>query len=88
MNHEAIFALYPNVVSVDDTEGATDKDGNNVEMDMALVDAWVDPDTYKYQRKEEYPSWNEQLDNIYHNGIDAWKADIKAIKDKYPKGDE
>ena len=88
MNHEAIFALYSNVVSVDDTEGATDKDGNNVEIDMALVDAWVDPEAYKYQRVAEYPSWNEQLDNIYHNGIDAWKADIKAIKDKYPKGDE
>ena len=87
MNHEAIFALYPNVVSVDDKAGATDKDGNNVEIDMALVDAWVDPEAYKYQRVAEYPSWNEQLDNIYHNGIDAWKADIKAIKDKYPKGD-
>jgi hypothetical protein len=85
MNHEAIFALYPNVVSVDDKAGATDKDGNNVEIDMALVDAWVDPEAYKYQRVAEYPSWNEQLDNIYHNGIDAWKADIKAIKDKYPK---
>ena len=88
MNHEAIFALYPNVVSVDDTEGATDKDGNNVEIDMALVDAWVDPNAYKYERVAEYPTWNEQLDNIYHNGIDAWKADIKVIKDKYPKGDE
>lgn len=88
MNHDAIRALYPNVVSVDDTEGAKDKDGNNVAIDMALVNAWVDPETYKYQRVAEYPTWNEQLDNIYHNGIDAWKADIKAIKDKYPKGDE
>ena len=88
MNHEAIYALYPNVVSVDDTEGATDKNGNNVEIDMALVDAWVDPETYKYQRVAEYPTWHEQLDNIYHNGIDAWKAEIKAIKDKYPKGDK
>ena len=85
MNHEAIRALYPNVVTIDDKAGATDKDGNNVEIDMALVDAWVDPEAYKYQRVAEYPSWNEQLDNIYHNGIDAWKADIKAIKDKYPK---
>ena len=44
--------------------------------------------SYKEKRLAEYPTWNEQLDNIYHNGIDAWKADIKAIKDKYPKGDE
>jgi len=83
--HKAILDLYPNVVSIDDTEGAKDKDGNNVAIDMALVDAWVDPEAYKYQRVAEYPSWHEQLDNIYHNGIDAWKADIKAIKDKYPK---
>lgn len=38
-----------------------------------------------FLRKSEYPSWEEQLDNIYHNGIDAWKADIQLIKDKYPK---
>ena len=86
--HKAILALYPNVVSVDDTEGAKDKDGNNVAVNMSDVNAWVDPEAYKYERVAEYPSWNEQLDNIYHNGVDAWKADIKAIKDKYPKGDE
>jgi len=86
--HKAILALYPNVVSVDDTEGAKDKDGNNVAVNMSNVNAWVDPEAYKYQRVAEYPTWNEQLDNIYHNGVDAWKADIKAIKDKYPKGDK
>ena len=86
--HKAILALYPNVVSVDDTEGAKDKDGNNVAVNMSDVNAWVDPEAYKYERVAEYPSWNEQLDNIYHNGVDAWKADIKVIKDKYPKGDK
>ena len=35
--------------------------------------------------KSEYPSWEDQLDTIYHSGVDAWKEDIKAIKDKYPK---
>jgi hypothetical protein len=34
---------------------------------------------------EEYPPIVDQLDKIYHEGIDAWKADIKVIKDKYPK---
>ena len=42
--------------------------------------------TYSDNRKEEYPTMPDQLDDIYHNGIDAWKATIKAIKDKYPKG--
>ena len=40
---------------------------------------------YKEARSKEYPRLEEQLDKIYHSGIDAWKADIKAIKDKYPK---
>ena len=40
---------------------------------------------YQRDRAAEYPSWEDQLDKIYHDGIDAWKADIKAIKDKYPK---
>ena len=40
---------------------------------------------YQEKRKLEYPSWENQLDKIYHSGIDVWKADIKVIKDKYPK---
>ena len=36
-------------------------------------------------RKKAYPIWQDQLDDIYHNGIDAWKATIKTTKDKYPK---
>jgi hypothetical protein len=41
---------------------------------------------YIPKRVSEYPSIAEQLDDLYHNGIDGWKATIKAIKDKYPKG--
>ena len=36
-------------------------------------------------RKRSYPSYADQLDEIYHNGIDSWKAIIKVTKDKYPK---
>ena len=36
-------------------------------------------------RKKAYPSWQDQLDDIYHNGIAGWKATIKTTKDKYPK---
>jgi len=39
MNHKAIYALYPNVVSVDDGTGAFDKDGNKVEIDESAVNA-------------------------------------------------
>lgn len=48
----------------------------------------ADYEAKEYQRKRasEYPSIAEQLDDLYHNGIDGWKSSIKAIKDKYPKG--
>ena len=41
---------------------------------------------YQRKRASEYPSIEDQLDDLYHNGIDGWKSTIKAIKDKYPKG--
>jgi hypothetical protein len=44
--------------------------------------------TYADLRSVAYPSIEEQLDMIYHNGIDAWKESIKAIKDQYPKETE
>lgn len=41
------------------------------------------------QRRVSYPSWQEQLDYIYHNGIEAWKSNvIDPIKEKYPKPTE
>lgn len=85
MNHNAIYALYPNVVSIDDSAGAFDKDGNKVEIDLNLVNNWVDPNAYKTLRAAEYPSFADQFDTIFHNGLDAWKEQIQAIKDKYPK---
>ena len=41
--------------------------------------------SYTDARVAEYPPIEDQLDKIYHSGVDAWKLDIKAIKDKYPK---
>ena len=84
MNHLAIYALYPNVVRTDDI-GAFDADGNQVTIDMDAVNAWVDPDQYKYQRAQAYPPIADQLDLIYHEGVDAWKAQIAAVKQTYPK---
>ena len=53
----------------------------------ALQDAWdLENDSYKSKRRAEYPSIADQLDDIYHNGIDGWKATIKTTKDKYTKG--
>jgi hypothetical protein len=85
MNHKAIYALYPQVVTVDDGTGAFDKDGNQVTIDMAAVNAWVDPNAYKDKRAKAYPSIPDQLDLLYHGGMDAWKAAIDVVKNKYPK---
>ena len=85
MNHLAIYALYPQVTSTND-KGAFDAQGNNVTIDMDAVNAWVDPDQYKFDRAAAYSSIADQLDDIYHNGIDAWKETISAVKAEYPKG--
>jgi len=85
MNHKAIYKLYPTVVTIDDTAGAFDAQGNKVEIDLARVNAWVDPEAYKYARAKAYPSFADQFDTIFHEGIDAWKAQIQAVKDRFPK---
>jgi len=88
MNHNAIYALYPNVVTVDDGTGAFDKDGNKVEIDMAAVNAWVDPDAYKSKRASEYPPITDYLDGVVKGDqaqIDKYIADCLAVKAKYPK---
>ena len=85
MNHQAIRALYPQVTVIDDGTGAFDSQGNPIEIDMNSVNAWVDPNAYKHQRAAEYPSFADQFDTLYHGGYDAWKAQIDAIKLKYPK---
>ena len=84
IKHKAICALNPSVVSIRG-EDAFDQNDNLVEYDKAAVDAWVDPEAYKELRRSEYPSIPDQLDTLYHGGYDAWKATIKAVKDKYPK---
>jgi len=51
----------------------------------AMCDKWT-AESYARSRQEEYPLWSEQLDYIYHNGVEKWKTDmIDPIKAKYPK---
>ena len=83
--HDAIMKLHSNVVTIRG-DVAYDRDGNEVSYDADAVQAEIDANEYKEQRLKEYPSIPEQLDKIYHDGIDAWKVVIKATKDKYPKG--
>jgi hypothetical protein len=88
MNHKAIYKLYPQVVSVDDGAGAFDAQGNKVEIDLAAVNAWQDPDAYKYARAAEYPAITDYIDGVVKGDqaqIDKYIADCLAVKAKYPK---
>ena len=92
MNYEAIRLAYPNAKTIDDTAGVFDFDGNPIAIDQKIVDVKVAKleaahaaKKYQRERAARYPSWQDQLDNIFHNGIDSWKADIQEIKDQYPK---
>ena len=87
MNHNAIYALYTNVVTVDDGTGAFDKDGNKVTIDMAAVNAWVDPKAYVSKRQAEYPTIGDQLDALWKGGDAQTEmlAKVMAVKAKYPK---
>ena len=74
--------VYANLVVLDGGSKPSETDCTNGLK--ALQDAF-DAKDYARKRGEEYPSVVDQLDDIYHNGIDGWKATIKATKDKYPK---
>lgn len=80
----AIYKLYPSVVrTVGDI--AYDADGNEVAYDKEAVQAYVDSQAYIAKRQAEYPPVGEQMDIIFHQGLEVWKEQIQAIKNKYPK---
>ena len=66
-------------------ESQTKPTETEVDAEVKRLQAEYDNKEYQRKRAAEYPSVVDQLDDIYHNGIDAWKATIKATKDKYPK---
>jgi hypothetical protein len=89
MISEAILKINPNaVVNVSgiDIDTCTIEwlDGTS-EISKADIKTKLAEIAYIKKREKEYPSIVDQLDDIYHNGIDAWKATIKITKDKYPK---
>ena len=93
--YKAIINTHPNVVTINGDKDAWDKDGNVVVLDeskiateMERLQAEYDAQEYSRNRKTEYPPIPEQLDYIFHNGIEKWKTDmILPVKEKYPKGD-
>jgi len=91
---DAIYAINPSakfVIRANDIDRITWTDGTtpipkaDIEAKMAELQTEYDNNKYQRDRAAEYPSIKDQLDDMYHNGVDGWKTTIKAVKDKYPK---
>ena len=91
---DAIISLEPNaeVTLIGDeivtwhSEDITQPTDEAIATEQARLQAEYDAKEYARDRANEYPSIPDQLDDIFHNGLDAWKATIQETKDKYPKG--
>ena len=89
----AIRKLYPHTFTVNAEVDAYDIKGNKIDLDESLIaleinkiKAEIELLKYKYKRAAAYPSIPDQLDLLYHGGMDAWKAAITAVKEEFPKG--
>ena len=91
---KSILAINPDAlvsVNADDINqitwlhGTTPISNEDILAKQTELKAEYEAKKYQRDRAKEYPTWQDQLDDIYHNGIDAWKATIKTTKDKYPK---
>ena len=88
MNHEAIRHAYPNAVTIDDTLGAFDSEGNQIELDMTLVDAAsieVDAENmlkglrHKRNRLLTETDWTQSRDVTLPNDSE-WAAHRQALR--------
>jgi len=80
----AQWSLRGNDIEWLDTEQAQPTEAE-ITAEVARLQAEYDNNEYQRQRAQAYPSIADQLDTIYHEGIDAWKAEIAAVKQEYPK---
>ena len=63
----------------------TEAENNQRLAESAAAQTERDAMAWLEGRLSEYPSMADQMDTIFHSGVDVWKAEIQAIKDKYPK---
>tara|TARA_Y100000385_G_C13031476_1_gene610948 strand:+ start:760 stop:1425 length:666 start_codon:yes stop_codon:yes gene_type:complete len=89
---KALLALAPGAqwsikddkIHWSDTE-QTEPTREEIVQKIAEIEYTEEVESYKEVRAKAYPVMSEQLDKIFHDGVDAWKADIQAIKDAHPK---
>jgi len=82
----AEFVMVEDVITEWHSEDITQPTDEAIATEQARLQAEYDAKEYARDRALEYPSIPDQLDDIFHNGLDAWKATIQTTKDKYPKG--
>ena len=82
---EFAYNVDTGVITAWHSPSITQPTKSEIDAEVVRLKALWDDEDYKRKREDEFPSVVDQLDDIYHNGIDAWKATIKTTKDKYPK---
>jgi len=91
---ETILAINPkalvtvdkdNIKTIEWRDGTTPISEADILAKQKELQTAYDNNAYQRSRATEYPPIVDQLDDIYHNGVDEWKKTIKAVKDKYPK---
>jgi hypothetical protein len=89
-NPIALGWKYPDVGGISTRDGViTEWNDSLPELTQELVDSieaeYEEKEAYKNKRQKEYPTWQEQMDILYHSGVDGLKTELKKTKDKYPK---
>ena len=95
LDHEAIYKAYPNTITINDSTGAFDKDGNSITLIQSNIDtARTELNTaaaavkYKSDREKAFASIGDQLDMQYWdavNGTTTWKDHVAKVKSDNPK---
>ena len=67
-------------------DGETPPTEEAIQTQLSSLKAEYDAQEYTRKRAEAYPTWQEQMDLLYHSGVEGLKAELKKTKDKYPKG--
>ena len=91
------LGFTPNVdfVIQDDGDGVFIKEWNSAspqpsesEIETAHAEWQAEYDSQAYARARNYPSWQEQMDMMFHDqteGSRTWLDAIEAVKEAHPK---
>lgn len=83
---ESEFEVHESLTWMDCPDGCVVGEWELINGSLQAIPEPEDTSPYFEKRRLEYPPIVDQLDDIFHNGIDGWKASIQVVKDKYPKG--